>query len=93
MSILVKDYGVTKDGEQVKQYILENANGVKAVLLNYGAVVSELHVPDKEGKLRDVVWATKSWRLRGECSQSGRCDWTECEPDRGCTGNNCRKDL
>ena len=56
MSILVKDYGVTKDGEQVKQYILENANGVKAVLLNYGAVVSELHVPDKEGKLRDVVW-------------------------------------
>ena len=40
MSILVKDYGVTKDGEQVKQYILENANGVKAVLLNYGAVVS-----------------------------------------------------
>ena len=24
MSILVKDYGVTKDGEQVKQYILEN---------------------------------------------------------------------
>ena len=56
MSILVKDYGVTKDGQQVKQYILENAAGMKAVLLNYGAVIAELHVPDRDGNLRDVVW-------------------------------------
>lgn len=60
MSILVKDYGVTKNGEQVKQYILENANGVKAVLLNYGAVLDRLYVPDKDGKLRDVVWGYES---------------------------------
>ena len=34
MSIVVKDYGVTKDGEQIRQYILENANGMKAVSEN-----------------------------------------------------------
>ncbi len=60
MSIVVKDYGVTKDGEQIRQYILENANGMKAVVLNYGAVTAELHVPDKDGKLRDVVWGYDS---------------------------------
>ena len=56
MSIFVEDYGVTKDGEQVRQYIMENAGGMKAVLLNYGAVLAKLYVPDKDGKLRDVVW-------------------------------------
>jgi len=56
MSILVKNFGVTKEGQQVKAYTLENRNGMKAVVLNYGAVITELHVPDGEGKLRDVVW-------------------------------------
>ncbi len=56
MSIEVKNYGVTSDGQQVKQYIMTNKQGMKAVLLNYGAVITELHVPDKNGKLLDVVW-------------------------------------
>ena len=50
MSIEVKDYGVTSDGQQVKQYVLVNKQGMKAILLNYGAVITELHVPDgKDG--------------------------------------------
>ena len=60
MSIEVKDYGVTADGQQVKQYIMANRQGMKAVLLNYGAVVTEIHVPDKEGVLQDVVWGYDS---------------------------------
>lgn len=70
MSILVKDYGVTKDGEQVKQYILENANGVKAVLLSYGAVLASLLVPDRDGALRDVVWGYENlagYEVNGPC--------------------------
>ena len=42
--------------QQVKQYIMANKQGMKAVLLNYGAVITELHVPDKKGELHDVVW-------------------------------------
>ena len=34
MSIEVRDYGVTSDGQQVKQYIMANKQGMKAVLLN-----------------------------------------------------------
>ena len=60
MSIEVRDYGVTKDGRQVKQYIMVNKQGMKAVLLNYGAVITELHVPDEKGELRDVVWGYES---------------------------------
>ena len=56
MSIEVKDYGVTAQGQQVKQYVLVNKQGMKAVLLNYGAVITELHVPDKKGQFHDVVW-------------------------------------
>lgn len=70
MSILVEDYGVTKDGEQVRQYIMENAGGMKAVLLNYGAVLAKLYVPDKDGKLRDVVWGYENlagYEKNGPC--------------------------
>jgi aldose 1-epimerase len=56
MSIQVTDFGTTSDGQQVKAYTLENHNGMKAVVLNYGAVLSRLEVPDAGGELRDVVW-------------------------------------
>ena len=50
MSIKVKDYGMTTDEQQVKQYIMTNRQGMRAVLLNYGAVITELHVPGQEGR-------------------------------------------
>ncbi|MBQ8185151.1 MAG: galactose mutarotase [Lachnospiraceae bacterium] len=56
MAITVAEFGKNKAGETVKQYTIENANGMKAVVLNLGAILKELHVPDKDGKLRDVVW-------------------------------------
>lgn len=56
MSIRVEAFGTTKDGQQVKKYILENGKGMKAVVLNLGAGLAELWVPDQDGALRDVVW-------------------------------------
>lgn len=56
MSIQVEHYGRTSAGEQVSRYILTNQQGMKAVLLDYGAVLTELRVPDKQGEFRDVVW-------------------------------------
>ena len=60
MSIRVETWGTTRDGQQVKRYILENEKGMQAVVLNLGAVLAELHVPDKSGALRDVVWGYDS---------------------------------
>ena len=39
----------------VQIYTLTNANGVVARITNYGAIVTELHVPDKNGAMADVV--------------------------------------
>jgi aldose 1-epimerase len=49
------DYGKTADGTAVDLYTLSNANGVVAKVITYGAIVTELHAPDKDGKLADVV--------------------------------------
>ena len=43
------------DGSQVDLYTLKNANGLEATITNYGGIVVSLTVPDKNGKLGDVV--------------------------------------
>src|SRR2546423_1386738 len=49
------DWGKTKDGIPVELYTLTNKNGVVAKIATYGATLTELHVPDKDGKMGDVV--------------------------------------
>jgi aldose 1-epimerase len=39
----------------VQLYTLTNANGLVARITDYGAIVTELHVPDRAGQLADVV--------------------------------------
>lgn len=53
--IETKPFGTVSDGMQVTQYILTNNKGCSARLINYGAIVTNLFVPDKDGKLGDVV--------------------------------------
>jgi aldose 1-epimerase len=48
-------FGKTKDGAAVDLFTLTNANGMKAKIMTYGAILTELHVPDRQGKLNDVV--------------------------------------
>jgi aldose 1-epimerase len=49
------DFGKTPDGTSVDLYELTNPGGRKAKICNYGAILTELHVPDRDGKLADVV--------------------------------------
>lgn len=48
-------FGKTQDDKPVDLYILKNDRGVVAKIMTYGALMTELHVPDREGKLGDVV--------------------------------------
>ncbi len=48
-------FGKTADGTPVELYTLANANGMIAKIMTRGATIVELHVPDKDGKLVDVV--------------------------------------
>jgi aldose 1-epimerase len=54
-SIEVNDFGMTDDFKRVSQITLTNAKGSSARLINFGAIVTNLFVPDKNGKLGDVV--------------------------------------
>ena len=48
-------FGKTSDGEAVDLYTLVNRHGLQAKLTTYGAMVTELQVPDRNGQLADVV--------------------------------------
>ena len=43
------------DGKTTDLYLLENANGLAAYITNYGGKVVSLYVPDRMGKMADIV--------------------------------------
>jgi aldose 1-epimerase len=50
-----QSFGKAEDGQPTDLYILTNKNGVEAAITNYGGTVVYLKVPDRNGKLDDVV--------------------------------------
>lgn len=48
-------FGKTENGEEIFLYTLENGRGMKAKVMNYGAILVSLYVPDKDGNCADVV--------------------------------------
>ena len=48
-------FGVLEDGGKVSLYTLTNSTGAEVRIINYGAIVVSLKVPDRAGRLRDVV--------------------------------------
>ena len=42
-------FGITKKGEEIYRYWLKNSKGMKAGVINYGAILVNLMVPDKNG--------------------------------------------
>ncbi len=56
VSVVTKQpFGKTRDGTPVDLYVLRNSKGMEAGICNYGGIVVWLKVPDKHGKLGDVV--------------------------------------
>lgn len=48
-------FGKASDGQDVDLYTLTNKSGVEAAISTFGGVVVSLKVPDRDGKLGDVV--------------------------------------
>ncbi len=48
------DFGKTPDGTPVEQYVLSNGK-MTVKVITYGAIVTEIDVPDRNGKPTDVV--------------------------------------
>lgn len=55
MEIERSDFGQLPDGSPVDLYRLSNSKGVEAHITNFGGIVVSLKVPDRSGKLEDVV--------------------------------------
>ncbi len=53
-AITLTEFGVV-DGKPVQLFTLTNKNGLVLKVTNYGAIITEFDVPDKAGKLADIV--------------------------------------
>ena len=55
MNIERIEHGTLEDGGAIYVYKLTNANGATVTLCNIGAGIVSIVVPDKDGKMTDVV--------------------------------------
>jgi aldose 1-epimerase len=49
------EFGITPAGETVHEYTLINSKGSFVKIINFGGIITQLHVPDKQGIISDVV--------------------------------------
>lgn len=57
--LAVSDFSKCIDGKNTALFTLTNKNGVELAITNYGAKIVSLMVPDRNGKLTDVVTGHK----------------------------------
>lgn len=69
MTTASTSFGTTPDGQAVELFTLTNANGLKAKITNYGAILVSLETPDKDGQLVDITlgYDTLDDYVKDEC--------------------------
>jgi len=55
MGVSQESFGQTSDGQAVIAFVLENANGVKVKVIDYGATIVSILAPDRSGAMADVT--------------------------------------
>ncbi len=55
MSIVKEPFGKTAAEQDVEAFVFTNANGLSVKIINYGATIVSVVVPDRDGNLVDVV--------------------------------------
>ncbi len=60
MSIKKELWGKNSDGVEIEQYVLTNAQGVKAKVMTLGATLTSVEIPDRNGKLQNVTLSLNS---------------------------------
>ena len=66
-------FGKTKDGREAHLYTLANKSGIQVVISDFGGTVVSIKVPDRNGKIADVVlgYDTLSGYQEGTASFGG----------------------
>ncbi|HIS25466.1 MAG TPA: galactose mutarotase [Candidatus Pullilachnospira intestinigallinarum] len=55
MSVVRQDFGKTKDGRAISLYTVTNKKGAVMKVTDFGAILVSVMVPDRDGRLTDVV--------------------------------------
>ena len=55
VSVTQAPFGILPDGQQVSVFTLTNRQGMQVKVLDFGAIISAIHVPDRDGTFADVV--------------------------------------
>lgn len=55
MKIDTSEFGTTPEGQKVSLYTLTNASGNVVQLTNYGAIITKVEVPDRDGKKANLM--------------------------------------
>ena len=70
------DFGRTQDSSEVKLITLRNSKGMSAQIITYGAIIKELHAPDRNGNFTNILLTTDSLqkfqRFNGSAAVIGR---------------------
>jgi aldose 1-epimerase len=67
-TVTVESFGTTSEGKAVNVYTLTNDRGVEMRVIDYGGIILSLRVPDREGRLADIVLGYDS--LQGYLKES-----------------------
>src|SRR5262245_24574446 len=54
-AVVQEEYGKTADGVAVQLFTITNKSGASAKVMTLGASLTSLNMPDRDGKLDDVV--------------------------------------
>ncbi|MBN2475496.1 MAG: galactose mutarotase [Pirellulales bacterium] len=55
MNVEKKNIGTTSDATEVDQYTLTNDRGMKVTIMTFGATITSVEVPDRDGKRENVT--------------------------------------
>jgi aldose 1-epimerase len=55
-----REFGKMQEGTTVKQFVLRNARGMVVKVMTYGAIITEIEVPDRKGTGTNVVLGVDS---------------------------------
>jgi len=59
--VVQSNFGTTTDGTAVKLFTLTNSRGMIVKVMNYGAIITEIRVPDRQGRLANVVLGSSTF--------------------------------
>lgn len=55
LAVQSEPYGTTADGEEITQFLLSNQKGMSVNIINFGAIVTAIYLPDRDGKAENIT--------------------------------------